>query len=153
MSLQRNLLPQINTYLEEQGHVLFGRGKERKTDCIFHGGGDSFYANQEKGVFLCRNCGAHGDVVDYQMYAHKQDFVTACKALGAWVDDKNGSTFVRKKPMPFPARDALEILTKEATLVAVAASNVAHGVALTKDDLSRLRKAAGRINVIVEACA
>jgi hypothetical protein len=82
-----------------------------------------------------------------------QDFVAAAKALGAWQDDPQDVNAPKRKPLPFPARDALEILAAEANLVAVAAGNVANGVTLTAEDLHRVMKAAGRIQVIQEACA
>ncbi len=41
---------------------------------------------------------------------------------------------------------ALELLADEAMLVAVAAGNVGHGVALTQGDTDRVMQAAGRIN-------
>ncbi len=44
------------------------------------------------------------------------------------------------------AGQALELLADEATLVAVAASHLGHGRALTENDRSRLLTAAGRIN-------
>lgn len=43
------------------------------------------------------------------------------------------------------AGQALALLSDEACLVAVAASNVAHGVALSDDDRARVLQAAGRI--------
>lgn len=45
----------------------------------------------------------------------------------------------------FPAADVLHALADEALIVAVAASNVANGVELTKEDKDRLMVAAGRI--------
>jgi len=44
------------------------------------------------------------------------------------------------------AGQALELLDREANLVAVVAANVHRGVKLTQDDLNRITQAAGRIN-------
>lgn len=48
-----------------------------------------------------------------------------------------------------PARQALELIDHEANLVAVAALNAAHGVALTEADRERLVQAASRINYLM----
>lgn len=50
----------------------------------------------------------------------------------------------QRAPRLLTAGQALELLTTEAALVAVAASNVARGVLLSPGDLERLQKAAGR---------
>lgn len=49
-----------------------------------------------------------------------------------------------------PASQALEIVDFEASLAAVAAANLAHGIALTDADRARLMQAAGRIGVIAQ---
>jgi len=49
-------------------------------------------------------------------------------------------------PRLLTAGQALELLEKEALLVAVAAGNVRHGVVLNQCDLNRLTQAAGRIS-------
>ena len=85
------------------------------------------------------------------MKAHGLEFVDACKALGAWIED--GRPAIQTKPTPLPARAALQVLAVEANLVAVAAGNVAHGVALTQVDLSRVLTASGRITRLVEVFA
>jgi len=69
--------------------------------------------------------------------------------VGAWVDD--GRAPVQHKPSPLTPRQALSVLAFESTLAAVAAGNLAQGVALSAVDLSRLLTAAGRINLIAEA--
>lgn len=52
------------------------------------------------------------------------------------------------------AGQALDLLAREATLVAVAAANLAVGISLTDVDRDRLRKAAARIGYLhVEVCA
>ena len=54
-----------------------------------------------------------------------------------------------REPTRYPrlltAGQALELLESEARLVAVAAANLLHGVALNQTDLDRLTQAAGRI--------
>ena len=75
--------------------------------------------------------------------------MTAAKALGAWV--KDGKPEPRQKPAPLPPRAALEVLSFEATLAAVAAGNLAHGLVLTAKDRTRLMTAANRINKLAEA--
>ncbi len=58
--------------------------------------------------------------------------------------EKSGSEPTRH-PRLLTAGQALELLEKEALLVAVAAGNVLHGVVLNQCDLDRLTQAAGRI--------
>ena len=80
------------------------------------------------------------------MQAYDMEFVEAAKALGAWADD--GKPETTKKPTALPPRSALEVLGREATIVAIAAGNIARGLTLTDDDRSRLMVCAGRINKI-----
>lgn len=92
-------------------------------------------------------CGARGgDIVAYHQAINSMNFIEAAKALGAWIDDSRGTQPVR--PTPLSARDALSVLAAETNLVAVAASNMAHGVALSQLDLARMLAAAGRITKI-----
>lgn len=154
MGLDRTLLPEPLNYYEDTAGLTFRerRGKWRTTSCAFHGGSDSMRINTASGAFACMaGCGARGgDVLAYQMAVTGEDFIAAAKALGAWVDDGRPAP---TRPTPLPARDALQILAAEANLVAVAAGNVAHGVALTQVDFDRLLQAAARIIVIGEAFA
>ena len=147
MGFERDRLPDAESYYQSHGLKLDGKGKWRTTACRFHGGSDSMRINTHTGAFVCMaGCGARGgDVLAYHMAEHGLDFTSAAKALGAWADD--GKT-PRTTPTPLPARDAIQILATEANLVAVAAGNVAHGVALSDDDRARLLMAAGRINRI-----
>lgn len=150
MSFQRECLPDTMTYFECEGLKLTGRGKWRTAGCAFHGGSDSMRINLSTGAWVCMACGVSGgDVLAYHMQAHGIDFRQAAKALGCWVDD--GRPQRPQKPAPLSPRAALQVLAFEATLVAVGAGNVARGVVLTKADRSRLLKAAGRINRLVEA--
>lgn len=56
----------------------------------------------------------------------------------------------RKRPRSFSAREALICLEFEAMFVAVAAGNLAHGVALSDEDRRRLWLAHQRITVICD---
>lgn len=103
--------------------------------------------NAATGGFCCMNCGARGgDVLAYHMATHGLEFVAAAKALGTWVDD--GKPNKPQRPTALPPRAALEVLSFESTLVAVAAGNLARGVTLSNDDRKRLLLCAGRINRI-----
>ena len=147
MTFDRNLLPDPALYFDGEGLSLVGRGKWRTTACIFHGGSDSMRVNTASGGWCCMACGQHGgDVLAYHMQAHEVDFITAARALGAWVDD--GRPPPTTKPTTLPARQALEVLNVEANLVAIAAGNVANGVVLTEADRQRLFTAAARIHTI-----
>lgn len=152
MSFDRSLLPEPTTYFENAGLKLSGprSAKWKTTECKFHGGSDSVRVNTATGAFVCMACGVKGgDVLSYEMQSTGADFVTAAKELGAWIDD--GKPQAEQKPTPLPPRAALSVLGFEATLAAVAAGNLARGVALTDADRARLMKAAGRINLIAEA--
>lgn len=150
MSFDRARLPDPVGYYEAQGlQFRERRGKWRTTECRFHGGSDSLRVNVQMGAFVCMaGCGARGgDVLAYEMAITGTDFPTAARALDAWVDD--GKPTLRK-PSPFTARDALEVLRAEAVLVAVAAGNLAQGVILSDADRKRLLKAAARVQTIAE---
>lgn len=150
MSFDRERLPEPRGYFEGQGLKLSKRGKWRTTECRFHDGSDSMRINTGTGAWVCMSCGAKGgDVLAYEMAASGVDFVTAAKSLGAWVED--GKPESRRKPAPLPPRAALEVLSFEAMLTAVAAGNLAQGLVLNAKDRARLMTAAGRINKLVEA--
>ena len=149
MTFDRNHLPDPASYFEAEGLKLDGRGKWRTTECKFHDGSDSMRINLASGGYCCMSCGEKGgDVLAYHMAAHGLEFVDAAKALGAWVDD--GRPAVQHKPAPLPPRAALQVIGFEASLAAIAAANVARGVALSDVDLSRLLTAANRIMRLVE---
>jgi len=149
----KDRLPDPVTYYEAEGLALQGRGKWRTTACNFHGGSDSLRINTETGGFVCMAaCGAKGgDVLAYHMAEHGLDFISAAKALGAW--DDNGKPDKPHRPKPLPASHAIQALTFEATLAALCAGNIAHGVQLTDTDRARLYVAAQRITAIAEAFA
>jgi hypothetical protein len=103
--------------------------------------------NIQTGSFRCMACGASGgDVLAYEMQLTGGEFVDAAKSLGAWTDD--GKPRRPQKPTALPPRAALEVLGFEATLVAIAAGNVAKGVTLTDADRQRLLLCAARISRI-----
>lgn len=150
MTFQRENLPEPLPYFETKGLALKGPGKWKTTTCIFHGGSDSMRVHTGSGAWVCMSCGAKGgDVLAYELQCTGADFVEACRALGAWVDD--GRPPVQHKPSPLSPRQALSVLAFESTLAAVAAGNTAKGVSLSAADLTRLLTAAARINRIAEA--
>jgi hypothetical protein len=149
MSFDRTLLPDPIGYFEEQGLRLTGRGKWRTAECRFHGGSDSMRINVARGGWCCMNCGAKGgDVLAYHMRLHDMEFVPAARQLGAWVDD--GAPILPLKPAPLSPRAALQVLGVEANLAAVAAANLANGVALSELDRARLLTASRRISRLAE---
>lgn len=149
MGFERQRLPDPVGYFEGQDLKLCGRGKWRTTSCVFHGGSDSMRIDTTSGGWCCMNCGAKGgDVLQYHMLAHRLEFIDAARQLGAWVE--SGNTDMTPPSAPISARAALYLLASEATLAAVAAGNVAHGVVLTDRDKDRLMIAAGRISRILE---
>ena len=152
MSFDRNRLPEALSYFESQGLRLTGLGKWKTTACQFHGGSDSMRVNVASGGWCCMSCDTKGgDVLAHHMQLHGMEFVAAAKVLGAWVDD--GKPAPQHKPTPLAPRAALQVMAFEATVVAVAAGNVAQGVSLTDTDRARVMAAAGRITRLVEAFA
>ena len=148
---ERDRLPDPVSYYEAVGLKLTGprSSKWRTTECKFHGGSDSMRVNVATGAFRCMNCGARGgDVLAYHMAESGLEFVEAAKALGAWVAD--GKPHKPQKPTALSPRAALEVLGFEATLVALAAGNLAKGLILSDADRKRLLICAGRINRVVE---
>ncbi|WP_246072730.1 CHC2 zinc finger domain-containing protein [Extensimonas perlucida] len=129
--------------------MLQGRGKWRTAPCNFHGGSDSLRVNSETGAWVCMaGCGARGgDVLAYHRALTGKSFVEAAKDLGAWV---GGDVPAHARPAPFPARDALELLAREAALVALAACTLARGEALSEHDKQRLLQAAARVSTVAE---
>lgn len=154
MTFDRNLLPDPTGYFENQGLKLTGprSAKWKTTACRFHDGSDSMRINTASGAWVCMSCGQKGgDVLAYELVVTGADFIDAAKAIGAWVDD--GRHHAPQKPTPLSPRAALSALAVECTLAAVAAGNMAKGVALTDTDRARLMKAAGRINLLAGAFA
>jgi hypothetical protein len=151
MGFRRERLPDPVEFFEGQGLQLKGPGKWKTTRCEFHGGSDSMRVNTDNGAWCCMNCGAKGgDVLSYYMQHTGEDFVKAAKALRCFDDDGRTSS---TKPLPFSARQALEVLRFESLLCVVAACNLAQGVAITEADRRRLTQAAQRIETIAGAVA
>ena len=151
MTYDRNRLPDASHFYESVGLELKGprQSKWRTTNCEFHGGSDSMRVNITNGAFRCMNCGARGgDVIAYQMAVSGVDFISAAKAIGAWIDD--GTPRKNFKPSALSPRAALEVLHFESTLVAIAAGNLAKTSFLTDRDRSRLIICASRIARITE---
>lgn len=152
MSFERNHLPDALSYFETQGLKLSSRGKWRTTACVFHGGSDSMRVNLQSGGWCCMACDAKGgDILAYHMATTGLEFVDAAKALGAWVED--GKPHHQQKPTPLSPRQALQVLATESNLVAIAASNVAQGIALPQIELARVLLACNRIARLTEVFA
>jgi CHC2 zinc finger len=152
MAFKRELLPDPVSYFEGQDLRLKGPGNWKTTRCVFHDGSDSMRVNTKTGGWCCMACGAKGgDVLSFHMRAYGLEFVSAAKAIGCWFDD--GKPVKPQKPAPLPPRQALQVIGFEATLTAIAAGNVARGVALTDVDLARVMAACNRITRLVEAYA
>ena len=153
MTLMRDRLPEPQDYYEGQGLALVGRGAWRTTRCTFHGGSDSMRVNLRSGAFCCMaGCGARGgDVLAYHMAVHGLGFVEAAKDLGAWEKECSPSPLAqRQRPCALPAREALALLREDAMVVAVAAGNLARGVALSEADRERLFAAAAGVQRIAD---
>lgn len=147
MPLERDRMPDPRSYYEAEGLKLSKGRKWVTTACNFHQGSDSMRINLQSGAFVCMaGCGARGgDVLGYHMAAHGMEFVEAAKALGCWIEDGRPNPTT---PTPFSPRQALEVLSVEVNLVAIAAGNIAHGVVLSQVDFDRLLTAANRITRI-----
>ena len=151
MTFDRNRLPDPSQFYESEGLKLNGSkfSKWRTTRCHFHNGSDSMRVNISSGAFKCMNClVGGGDVISYWMQLHGHDFVQTAKRLGAWVND--GKPQNQFKPTTLSPRAALQVLSREATITAVAAGNLATGMKLSEIDFKRLLICAHRIGRISE---
>ena len=151
MPFDRNALPEPLAYYEAQGLQFRERkGKWRTTRCDFHQGSDSMRVNVSTGAWCCMACNAHGgDVLAFQMAAHGQTFIEAAKALGAWLDD--GRPQQHRRPKALPAHEALELIEREANLVAIEAARLANGHPINNEIKTRLLRAAAAIHHAREA--
>jgi hypothetical protein len=150
----RDRVPDPLAYFESQGLTLQRGGKWRSTACVFCDSKRGLRINTDSGGWICMACGEKGgDVVAFHMRLHGMEFVEAAQALGAWEKTPHSGRQAPWRPLPFRARDGLEVLREEAMLTAVAAGNQANGVVLTDIDRQRLWEAARRIVRIVEATA
>lgn len=63
---------------------LVRKGREYQGLCPFHNEkSPSFTVNEEKGFFHCFGCGAHGDIIGFEMRAHHMSFPEAVEKLAA----------------------------------------------------------------------
>jgi len=62
--------------------VAATHGGEYAGPCPFCGGKDRFRAWPEQGKYWCRQCGAHGDAIDYLRRKHGMSFREAVRAVG-----------------------------------------------------------------------
>ena len=146
MPFDRDALPEPLAYYESQGLQFRERkGKWRTTRCNFHGGSDSLRVNVQTGAWCCMACNAHGgDVLAFHMAHEGLTFIEAAKALGAWVED--GKPHHHRRPKALPAHEALELIEREASLVALEAARLANGHPLTDEIKTRLLQAAAAIH-------
>lgn len=147
MPFDRDRLPDPVSYFEAQG-LPMPKGKAWvSTKCAFHGGRVTMRIHKPSGSWKCMSCmQGGGDILAYHMKLHGLEFVQAAKELGAWVDD--GKPEFQRKPTALPPIRALQVLATESNLIAIAGHNVHNGVALTEEDLHRVRVAARRIDQI-----
>jgi CHC2-type zinc finger protein len=151
--LERDRLPAPVTYFVGEGLTLHGRGKWRTTSCVFHGGSDSMRVNIESGGWCCMACFEKGgDVLAYQMKAHEQDFVRACKALGAWIDGSSSQSR-RRRPPGLSCRDQVGVLRDETLLVALIGADVHKRREISDRDHAALFEAVRRIQNVVQGNA
>ena len=94
------------------------------------------------------SCGEKGgDVLAYHQHANSLEFIDAAKALNAWADDGQPSTY---KPSPVSARTMLEVIAFEVQIVALMAADLAKGITISELDKRRLFEAASRITRVAE---
>jgi hypothetical protein len=76
----------IEGVAEQRGLKLKRSGAERVGSCPNCGGVDRFALNVRKQIFLCRQCGAKGGVIDLEIFLSGCDFRQAVENLGggAW---------------------------------------------------------------------
>jgi hypothetical protein len=152
MTFDRSKLPDPVSYYESQGMTLRGprNASWRTAECQFHGGSESLRVNVGTGAWVCMACGIKGgDVVSHFMQSKGMEFVVAARALGAWTGSDSPQT--QRKPAGLSPRAAMEVMSFEALIAAVAAANVARSVVLKERDLERLLLASNRITKLMEA--
>jgi len=104
----------------------------------------SYRVNTETGAFKCFSCGVSGgDVIAHEMEKENISFQDALQNL-AGEYDISGKTYKGTK-RPFSARDALLTLTKEASIITLAASDIVNGREITASDLDRITQAWNRL--------
>jgi DNA primase len=145
-------LPDPVSYFENSGHKIIGKaGKRFRTACAIHGGtGNNLSVLRDSGGFYCFACQATGgDVLAYEMQVTGADFVTAAKALGAWIDD-DGTKREPHQPKPVSRNDAMKILEFEELLLRIINCDINRLIQQVKQTLSRRELAHNRIQKIRE---
>ena len=86
----RALLPPPAEYYARELGTLKGAGPWKTALCPFHTDtSPSLSVKLETGAYHCHACGeGGGDVLAFQRRRYGQDFKTACKALGCWVEGR-----------------------------------------------------------------
>jgi len=150
MTFIKHNLPDPVTYFKDMlgQKIVGGRTKDFRTACGIHGGKNlNLSVSTQSGCFYCFKCGASGgDILSYHMQTTGDDFVSACKALGAWLED--ATPVQQHAPTPITPRQALEVLAFESLLVCMELSRIRRGEIQTEYEALRVCKAAGRIGAI-----
>ena len=98
----------IQSVIEARGIKLVGRA-DRCGPCPICGGRDRFSINVRKQVFLCRGCGAGGDVIALTMFLDGCDFREAIEALtGKRTSEKRPCAPSKPPPAKIIATDDAE---------------------------------------------
>lgn len=94
-------------WLQQEGRlrkVANTHGGEYAGPCPFCGGKDRFRVWPEQGKYWCRQCGAHGDAIDYLQQKHGLTFGEAVRAMGGALPARQAATPVKacqKATTPF----------------------------------------------------
>jgi hypothetical protein len=147
---QKGRLPDPVSYFEANDVPLTGAGKWRTGPCRFHGGSDSLRVNVESGGWCCMACRVKGgDILAYAMQMDGTDFVSAARALGAYVEDgyrHRGST----EPATISARDAIELAAFELQVAMMVIADIIRGIIPSPDDWQRFILVASRIEWLAQ---
>ncbi|MGI8740198.1 MAG: CHC2 zinc finger domain-containing protein [Gammaproteobacteria bacterium] len=82
---RRDLLPEPADYYPQHLGKMHTRGEWADACCPLHEDKNpSLSVSLTHGGFICRGCGAQGDLLAFHMRLKNLDFVTAAKNLGAW---------------------------------------------------------------------
>lgn len=147
-AFNHDAVPGWQSYADDQGLTLHGRGKWRSVLCDFHADTDpSMRVNVESGGWVCMSCRAKGgDTLSHYMQRTGAGFVEAAQALGAW--DATKAPGQAGKPRSLPAADAMELAAKEMLLLTVVIADIRRGVIPTDDDWHKFLQGAGRVEAL-----
>ena len=147
MSFDKTRLPDPIDYFQGRGQKIFSKtSKKFRTTCAIHGStSGTISVERDTGLWHCFSCMAGGDIVNHEMLATGADFVTAAKALGAWVDTGELHKPVARKPIS--KCEAEELLTFERTVAAIVKADKRRGAA-SEADIARAELAHQRIQKI-----